>query len=417
MDTKIHTLKIQVNCVKARPPFNYEQYNTYRTFYTYSATDQDDIDNMRINELHNLGKAGQGTTICMMIDGLGYDDTLNDDYHPSIYKEYSNIIRDVEYFVFNESSKEIDPSFQKLNSSWDTLTPSGKWNEIRKRNAGDTNHTHATPLLSVLVQIAPHAEYMFVEHRGDPLKEIAAIRWIAENNIQVIYDIEVINLYWGDFKDDIDGYLSNYPFFWGTTYDFNDFETWFNDVANSGNQNRKVITVAPATNYAMTFSQKEYACYPAALESVIGVTGVYDGDNGNSSWLLKTEGEGDCNGYGIDIAAIDYYTSLPWEPMSGIEGIAGSCNAATFVTGITAILKQYYDPLNISKLQETFKNTGDLEGNSPEYYGNEEGGAYESLNPYNETIDFGSYPGNYRIAWGIIDSYETYLYIKDNIVP
>ena len=80
-------------------------------------------------------------------------------------------------------------------------------------------------------------------------------------------------------------------------------------------------------------------------------------------------------------------------------------------------MKQYYDPLTISQLQEVLQYTGDAEGDSPKNYGTESGGAYESLDPYDESTNFGYYPGNYRVAWGIIDSYETYLYIKDNIMP
>ncbi len=422
--SKIHTLKIEVNCFRARP-FDYDQYNTFRTFYTYSATDQDDINDLRIDKLHDLGKAGQGVTICVMVDGLGYNDVINSNYHPSIYKEYSNVIRDVDYFIFDRDSEGDNPSFKKLTSNWDQLSASAKWDAIRNeedpyrpKNAGNIDHMHGTKVLSVLVQIAPHAKYMFVEHRGNPLKELAAIRWISENDIHIDYSIEVISLFWGDFKSDIDRYLGSiYSWFWGTTYNFDDYETWFDDIANGGGLNQKVITVAPSTNQAKTFSQESNACFPASLSTVIGVTGVYDRDNGDSSWKLRTGDDGACNGYGIDIAGIDYYTTIPWEPDTDIYEIAGTCNAATFVSGITAILKQYYDPLTISQLQEVLKYTGDAEGDSPKNYGTESGGAYESLDPYDESTNFGYYPGNYRIAWGIIDSYETYLYIKDNIMP
>ena len=131
--------------------------------------------------------------------------------------------------------------------------------------------------------------------------------------------------------------------------------------------------------------------------------------------------EKDNNGYGIDIAALDNCTSLPWNititPFENYDRFDGTCNAAVFVAGIVAILKQVYDPLTISQLQETLQFTGDPEGTSPKDYGIESGGAFESLNPYDTSINFGTYPGNYRIAWGIIDAYEAYLYIYDNMIP
>ncbi|MHA1408398.1 MAG: hypothetical protein ACTSSG_13590 [Candidatus Heimdallarchaeaceae archaeon] len=79
-------------------------------------------------------------------------------------------------------------------------------------------------------------------------------------------------------------------------------------------------------------------------------------------------------------------------------------------------MKQYYDPLTISQFQTTLRYTGDAEGDSPKNYGIESGGAYEFLDPYVED-GFGLYPGTYRIAWGIVDAYEAYLYIKEDIVP
>ena len=148
--------------------------------------------------MHNLGKAGQGVTICLMIDGLGYDDTINNDYHPSIYKKYSNIVRDVEYFIFNDSSSEINPGFQKLTPTWDTLTPAEKWDEIRELNSGAVNQTHGTFVLSVLAQIAPHADYVFIDHEGTINYMLAAIKWMAEEDIYETYDIEVLSLFWGE---------------------------------------------------------------------------------------------------------------------------------------------------------------------------------------------------------------------------
>ena len=124
---------------------------------------------------------------------------------------------------------------------------------------------------------------------------------------------------------------------------------------------------------------------------------------------------------GHDVAAPDNYTFLPWT-IDIYDGIpvnffAGTCNAAVFVSGIVAILKQVYDPLTVTQLQNTIQYTADEEGDSPKNYGSESGGSYESYNPYNESYYYGSYPGTYRIAWGIIDIYEAYLYVIDNIIP
>ena len=131
--------------------------------------------------------------------------------------------------------------------------------------------------------------------------------------------------------------------------------------------------------------------------------------------------EYDNNGYGIDVAALDNYTRLPWTILStpgrDYNKFDGTCNAAVFVAGIVALLKQVYDPLTIAQLQETLRYTGDAEGDSPKNYGEESSGAHQSLDPYDASIDFGYYPGNYRIAWGIIDAYEAYLYVCDNIIP
>lgn len=204
--------------------------------------------------------------------------------------------------------------------------------------------------------------------------------------------------------------------FWGegNQYDFSDLSDWVDDIANGGGMNRKVIIVAPSTEHVLTFTDTNNARFPAAFQSTVGVTGINDDTHGNDSWKLIL---GDDNGYGIDIAAIDDFTTIPWSIGEGGNIFKDVCNSVVFVTGIVALLKQYYDPLTISQLQQTFKNTGDTEGDSPKNYGEESGGSYFSLNPYDENFNFGTYPGNYRIAWGIIDAYETYLYIKNNIVP
>ncbi len=422
--SKIHTLKIEVNCFRARP-FDYDQYNTFRTFYTYSATDQDDIDNMRINDTHNLGKAGQGVTICLMIDGLGYDDVINSNYHQSIYKEYSNVIRDVEYFVCDTSTIGDDPSFKKLTQDWDQLTPSEKWDKIRIRSAGDTENMHGTGALSSLVQIAPHAKYIFIEHHGDLWKTLAAVKWMADEDIHKTYDIEVVNLYWARNKSEIENRLDDTAFWGENLPTWSDFEDWFDYIANDGGLNQKVVIVSPAASTGTTYQGISDARYPAAFDTTIGVTGVNDDNGGDDSWKLKIGDETllkDNNGYGIDVAALDNCTNLPWTiaiiPDYGPYNIfSDTCNAAVFVTGITALLKQVYDPLTVSQLQEVLQYTGDAEGDSPKNYGTESGGAYESLDPYDEYTNFGTYLGNYRIAWGIIDVYESYLYILDNIMP
>ncbi|MHA1829557.1 MAG: S8/S53 family peptidase [Candidatus Heimdallarchaeaceae archaeon] len=413
LPAKIHTLKISVYCFRAFP-FDYDEYDTFRTFYTYSAIDKEDIQNLRIDKLHNLGKGGQGVTICIMGDGLGFDNAINPDYHPMIKKKYSNILRDMEYFVFDNNSAKDNPSFKKLTSDWDQLSPEQKWDKIREKNAGDTENRHGTFALSVLVQIAPHAKYIFIEHKRYISREIYAVRWMAINNIADTYDIDVLNLYWSEEKSTIELILND-PNYWGgtTSYSWSDFENWFDDIANGGGTNQKVITVAPSAEEWRTFQNQDNAKFPAALPSVIGATGVYDNTNDEDSWNLEY---GDNNGYGIDIAAIDDSTSIPWIIVSGGDKFEGTCNAAVFVAGIAALLKQYYEPLTISQFQTTLRYTGDAEGDSPKNYGNESGGAYESLDPYVED-GFGFYPGTYRIAWGIIDAYEAYLYIKEYIVP
>jgi hypothetical protein len=421
--TKIHTLKIEVNCFRARP-FQYEQYFTYRTFYTYSATDQDDIDNMRIDKMHDLGKAGQGVTICLMIDGLGYDGTLNDHYHESIYKEYSNVIRDVEYFIPYRPEQPKNTSFVKLNSSWDSFTPSEKWEKIKERNSDRVGRNHGTGALSSLVQIVPHAKFIFIEHEGYVTDCLAALKWMSEENINEDYDIEIVNLYWSETKENIEFYLSMTNFWGSSCPTWDDFVGWCDDIVNASSSNRKTIIVAPSAVDGTTYHDTTNARFPAAFSSTIGVTGVYDDNWGNDSWDLRngsTTREKDDNGYGIDIAALDNCTVLPWNitssPLGNYNKFDGTCNAAVFVTGIVAILKQVYDPLTISQLQDTLRYTGDPEGTSPKDYGTESGGAFESLDPYNVSVNFGTYPGNYKIGWGIIDAYETYLYVYDNIIP
>jgi len=360
----------------------------------------------------------------MMIDGLGYDDTLNDDYHPSIYKEYSNIIRDVEYFIPYRPPSLHNTSFVKLNSSWDSLTPTEKWEKIKEHNINKIDKSHGTGALSSLVQIAPHAKYIFIEHQGYTTDTLAALKWMSEEDINEEYDIEVVNLYWSETKNNIEFYL-NMPAFWGESCPtWNDFVGWCDDIANGGGVNKKTIIVGPSAATGATYQNTNDARFPAALNTTIGVTGVYDNNWGNESWNLKSGSsaeERDNNGYGIDIAALDNCTLLPWNITITSKGeynkFDGTCNAAVFVTGIIALLKQVYDPLTISQLQETLQYTGDPEGTSPKDYGTENGGAFESLNPYNASVNFGTYPGNYRIGWGIIDAYETYIYVYDNIIP
>ncbi|MCG3255508.1 MAG: S8/S53 family peptidase [Candidatus Heimdallarchaeota archaeon] len=297
------------------------------------------------------------------------------------------------------------------------------------KNAGRISRSHGTGALSSLVQIIPHAIYIFIDHDKQDFYSLAAIKWMAQNNIQITYDIEVINLYWSELKIDLEPRL-NYGGFWGdNTYTLDNFKSWFDDIANSGGRNQKVITVAPAASTGRTYHSEIDARFPAALPSVIGVTGVYDRNWVDYSWMLKTgvgdepifDIEKDNNGFGIDIAAIDNYTTLSWTiletPLGAYNKFDGTCNAAVFVAGITVILKQKYDPLTVLQLQQTLKDTGDVEGDSPLNYGEESGGGYVSLDPYDDSYYFGWYPGNYRVAWGIIDAYETYVYIVENIIP
>ncbi|MHA1347698.1 MAG: hypothetical protein ACTSO3_14960 [Candidatus Heimdallarchaeaceae archaeon] len=183
---RAHTLKIEVNCVRFRP-FSYEKYFTTRAFKTTSSIDEDDMQDLRINELHNLGKGGQGVTICVMSDGLGFDGSINSDYHPMILKQYSNVYRDIEYLVFDSSTL----GYKQLTSNWDQLSAAQKWSEIRDVNIDHISYTHGTKVLSVLTQIAPHANYIFIDHQGATLKEIAVIKWLAENNRFESYDIDI----------------------------------------------------------------------------------------------------------------------------------------------------------------------------------------------------------------------------------
>lgn len=246
---------------------------------------------------------------------------------------------------------------------------------------------------------------------------------MAETDFHITYDVEVITLYWAEKTSDLIPRLRWEPY-WGTTYNWTDFENWFDDLANGGGLNQKTIIVAPSGATKTTYQEVISARFPACLNTCIGVTGVFDDNWANDSWCLKV-GEIDTlkdnNGYGIDIAAPDNYTSLPWtiDIYYGIplNFFAGTCNAAVFVAGIVAILKQTYDPLTIIQLQQTLQYTGDEEGDSPKNYGSEYGGSYETYNPYNESFYYGSYPGYYHIAWGIIDIYEAYLYLYDNIIP
>ncbi len=404
---RAHTLKIEVNCVRFRP-FSYEKYFTTRAFTTFSSIDEDDMQDLRINELHNLGKGGQGVTICVMGDGLGFDDAVNSDYHPMILKQYSNVYRDIEYLVFDSSTL----GYKQLTSNWDQLSAAQKWSEIRDVNIGHTGYSHGTNVLSVLTQIAPHANYIFIEHKGVTTKEIAAIKWLAENNRFESYDINILSLYWSYSKSWI---MSNLEMesFWGTTYNWNDFEGWFDTIAYDGDNLHKTITLSPAGEEEISptiFTDKEDANYPTCFESVIGITGIYDGENVEQSWYKYYSAN---SGYGVDATSIHMQTEIAWNIIEGSSSFAGTCNAVALTTGIIALIKQLYRPVTIQQLQTTLRYTGDEMGEPPIYYGGEVSGAYSTIEIYFEN----GYFGPDYIGWGIIDAYESYWYVADNFIP
>ncbi|MHA1347697.1 MAG: hypothetical protein ACTSU7_04625 [Candidatus Heimdallarchaeaceae archaeon] len=201
--------------------------------------------------------------------------------------------------------------------------------------------------------------------------------------------------------------------FWETTYSWNDFEGWFDTIAYDGDNLHKTITLSPAGDGEGSphiFSNKEDAYYPTCFESVVGITGVCDGEYGLQSWFRYFSAN---SGYGVDATSIHMQTEIAWSIIEGSSSFAGTCNAVAITTGIIALIKQLYRPVTIQQMQNTLRYTGDEAGEPPTYYGGEVSGAYSTIEIYTE---YGNY-GTYYIGWGIIDAYESYWYVADNFIP
>ena len=202
---------------------NVEHVNEYSYFYIIGAndnagkTDTDDLNDLRITELQRLGLGGQGVTICVIDSLMGYyEGSPTTDYEeafglPNMYKETNTKLRDISYYKTDYNLIEMeyyisaaydDNSYPNIQTRWERLT----FDNFRPVD-GPT--IHGSGVMSTLTQVAPHAEYIYIETELITSK-IFALEWLYEDvepgpEVQRRYKnfgIDVITMSWGGYYDD-----------------------------------------------------------------------------------------------------------------------------------------------------------------------------------------------------------------------
>ncbi|MHA1954912.1 MAG: S8 family peptidase, partial [Candidatus Heimdallarchaeaceae archaeon] len=338
-------------------------------------------------------------------DYLRCNTTEDGKFHKSLFRTCKNEIDgnterkyvDIEYYKDTDSDGDFE---EQWDSGVDTRQE--KWQELYNEGQGyydEIADAHGTYCLATLRQIAPAADYIFIEVEDDDLElREDAVEWLADN-----YDtlgVDIVTMSW-----------------MGTSTLSDEMET-----LATGN----VITLNSAGNAGLTFTNSGNARYPCSFDNTIGVTGVFDSNHSveEERWVKASYAS---SGYGVDIAAICDKVYLDWFPVPNFNYFNGTSLSCPMVAGIIALLKQYgntyksSETFNISLIHELFEETGDEPGDSPKSYENEMGGHFDWLDdvgssPYYEDFPY-EVPANYAsycYGWGIIDGYEMYKYFRQN---
>ncbi len=382
--------------------------DAYAYFTVTTTGNMTNIEDLRIDELqdYEAGKGyldGSGITICIIDDLLGADDNY-DGFHKSMIRSGKNDIYgdperkyiDIKYY----KDTNLDGDFEE---DWDvdTDTKQEKWQEIfdeGEANYNELTDVHGTYCFAGLRQIAPGADFIFIETNGNILDIRNSIDWLHENENYNTLGIDIISMSMPGTKQNADEIADMYD----------DGVIFVNAAGNSYKE--------------LTGFEEDETAYPASLNTTIGVTGVTNSYYYNSSVRWEKEDASDW-GYGIDIACISNRTILDWEPVVGIDNFGGTSNAAPIVAGIIALVEQYQDnyksgtDLTVSLVQTLFKETGDAPGSAPNDQGTAIGGYYESVSanhslfPYERSTTLYE---TYTYGWGIIDGYEFWKYFKLN---
>ncbi|NHJ49224.1 MAG: S8 family serine peptidase [Asgard group archaeon] len=225
----------------------------------YSAIDKDDISDLRIDKLHNMGYGGQGITICVIDLNLGFNDIYNgpsdlSKFHPSIYKEKSNTYREVYYYDvswnFRLPLNGFGQSEESKKEIWETIAEENSRNH---HNYETIQEIHGSYVMSSLIQVAPHARYVYINCAIDSAPGFGdlgkALTWLTNFNRFRNLGIDILSISMGTDSDQ------------GSEL----FDIMINDPINP------VIVLASAGN--SYFNDVEY---PAHYSNVIGVGGVQD---------------------------------------------------------------------------------------------------------------------------------------------
>ncbi len=377
-----------------------------------NAVNTTNLEYLRIDKLHDYETDkgyldGSGVTICIIEDRIGCNNITNSFFNKSLYRTCHNDLYedpdrkfvDIKYYEFDFDSG-LNHSFAEF---WDeeTDTREEKWEELfeegKNSNYSSTADVHGTYVLATLRQIAPAANFVFVATNDSIANRGFAVEWVHDN-LQDL-GIDIISIAWPGYEA---------------------WEYLFDDIAGNG-----TITVHSAGNNNETFTYYNDAKYPCSFDNTIGVTGVFDGDHGNSSERWK-RGYVVNSGYGVDITSICNATTLDWSPVPGGNEFNFTSNACPVVAGILALLEQYQinyksgTDLTVSLTQILFEETGDEPGNPPNAT-TTVGGYYDWINENNQTPYYPDFPyenyANYTFycyGWGLIDGYEMFSYFKNN---
>ncbi len=292
---------------------------------------------------------------------------------------------------------------ETFEQNWDATTREGKWEELFNENEGDYDEEgdiHGTYHFATLRQIAPGANYTFIEVGDYFAIKALAISWIAANYSAFNLDFDIIS------------FASTGSSSWQE-----DIET----IVDYG-----VLFVSAAGNEGIEmdgFPGDGIGRYPQCFNSTIGVTGVTNSYYSNSSHTWKQE-EGVNWGYGIDIACISNRTILDWAPVPYDSEFGGTSNAEAIVAGIMALVEEYQDnyksanDLDIFRAHTTLKNTSDAPNTPPRLQNATEIAGYYS----GVSSNYSAFPyikhytlyETYYYGWGIIDAYEFWKYFKNN---
>ena len=400
-----HTIRVVAHFINLQ--LKIEEVEDIAYFNVITCVDRIDLEDLRIDKLQDIEPGnktwldGSGITICIADDYLGAHEDL-DGFHKSVYRSgkndiYGNADRkyiDIDYYEYNSST-------QTFEQNWDPATDTRlkKWEELFDENKDDYNYPHEIHgiyTLSVLRQITPAANFIFIETQSNYVQQCAAVDFILENNATL----------------DIDIFCFSYSI---TT---SSYESKFDSLEELG-----IISVNAAGNSGETYSNLQTANKPCSYDSVIGVTGVYDSNYSLSSDRWKLD-DTTTSGYGLDIACISSKTMLDWAPVPSYDYFNGTSNSCPIISGIIALLKQYKNIYKSSsnfttdEIQLIFEETGDESGTAPRLQSSNINGFYDSVNENGTYTEFPYYTGTvsfyetYAYGWGIIDAYEMYQYYK-----